>query len=243
MMTEDAYIDFKCPHCGDPICFPQECLGQVQQCPNCVEDVIVPKQGSEFGEKLPLPLITPTLILRRFHGEDWKPLLQVFKNDDLFNYSDEPRLANEEEISHWLESDRVARLTTPNRPFYLGIESQDTKTLVGYVSLSFLDVIRSQGVLNCIISAEHQRKGLATEAATSMLEFCFKRIGMHRITASCDSRNIAAWRLLETVGMRREGEFVKNHLINGEWTNTIAYAMLEEEHGRADGIVAHDLSI
>jgi RimJ/RimL family protein N-acetyltransferase len=234
MMPEENFIDFKCPHCGDPICFPLECVGQAQSCPSCVADVIVPKQGTEFGEKLPLPWQTPTLLIRRLQLEDWKPMLEMFTNDQLFVYLDELRIVNEVEVSQWLESDRMAHLTTPNRPFFFGIETQENKTLVGYVWLHFTDASRLQSYLNIVISPMHHRKGYATEALSSVLEFCFKKIGLHRVTASCDGRNIAGWRLLETIGMRREGEFVKDRVIDGEWTNTIFYAMLEEEHGKTE---------
>ena len=49
------------------------------------------------------------------------------------------------------------------------------------------------------------------------------------MSAACDSRNSAAVKLLENVGLRREGEFVKNSLLHGEWTNTVWYAALREE--------------
>lgn len=187
-----------------------------------------------MGEKIPLPLSTPTLLIRRFQGADWKFLVDLFANDAHFTYLDEHRLMGEEEVSRWLEGDRTAHLTTSQRPFCLAVESQESKTVIGYISLTFTDMTHAQGSLNIIIAGPHQRKGCATEALTAMLEFCLKKIGMHRITVACDSRNIPAWRLLESVGMRREGEFVKDRLIAGEWTNTICYAMLEEEQGKSE---------
>jgi aminoglycoside 6'-N-acetyltransferase len=65
------------------------------------------------------------------------------------------------------------------------------------------------------------------------LGFCFEGIRLHRVTASCDSRNVAACGLFEKVGMRREGEFVKNRFSNGEWTNSIWFAALGEEYREA----------
>jgi RimJ/RimL family protein N-acetyltransferase len=62
-----------------------------------------------------------------------------------------------------------------------------------------------------------------------MLDFCFNGIKLHRVTAACDSRNVAACRLLERAGMRREGEFLKDHFADGAWFNTVSYAVLSED--------------
>ena len=45
---------------------------------------------------------------------------------------------------------------------------------------------------------------------------------------------VPACRLLEKLGLRREGEFVKNRWVHGEWTNSIWYAALEEEYLAAE---------
>ncbi len=63
-----------------------------------------------------------------------------------------------------------------------------------------------------------------------MIRFCFENINLHRITAGCDRRNLAALRLCAKVGMRREAEFLKNRFIHDEWVNTVWPAMLSEEH-------------
>jgi RimJ/RimL family protein N-acetyltransferase len=71
------------------------------------------------------------------------------------------------------------------------------------------------------------------EALDAVVGFCFAGIKLHRITATCDSRNAAARGLLEKLGLRREGEFVKDHLVDGEWANTLCFAALREEYGEA----------
>ena len=67
-----------------------------------------------------------------------------------------------------------------------------------------------------------------------MLGFCLEGIKLHRVSASCDSRNVAACRLFEKLGLRREGEFLKDNMLHGEWVNTVWYAALGEEYGDAE---------
>ena len=72
MITEENFLDFKCPYCGEPVSFTENAIASAQECPNCMESLIVPEAGSETGEKLPIPITTPRLILRLFAMNDWK---------------------------------------------------------------------------------------------------------------------------------------------------------------------------
>lgn len=237
IITEESFLDFKCPYCGHPVSFPPDAAGHVQECPNCMESVIVPTDGSDAGRPLPFPLTTPRLILRRLQAGDWKDLLEIVSDEETFRYM-EGRPLGEEQVLGWLEADRHVKLTTANQPFYLGIQVQDGGQLVGYAMLSFTEPQRLQAELQVIVGRGHQRKGLATEAAAALLSFCFDGIALHRVTAHCDPRNLAAGRVGDKVGLRREGVFRQDHLLNGEWADTAWYAMLNEEYQAADSVAA-----
>ena len=136
MITEESFIDFRCPYCGETISFPRENAGHPQACPGCTESVIVPEDGSPEGGKLPLPITTQRLVLRRFAPVDWQDLLECLSDEETFRHMD-GRPLEEEDVLHWLERERQVKLTTPDQAFYLGIQSQESDKLIGYVSLSF----------------------------------------------------------------------------------------------------------
>ena len=234
MITEESFVDFKCPYCGDTVSFPRDCVGFAQACPNCTESVIVPEDGSEMGFRPPIPMTTPRLVLRRLQAGDWKDLLECLADEELFRYTEGHPL-EEAEMIHWLESDSHVKLTTPGQAFYLGMEVQDGGKLVGYLSLILTDPQRLHAAINILVGRNHQRKGLATEAMAALFDFCFRGIKLHRVTASCDSRNVAACRLVEKAGMRREGVFLKDHFADGEWFDTVSYAVLNEDFAKEDG--------
>ena len=79
------------------------------------------------------------------------------------------------------------------------------------------------------MACEHQGKGFATEAVNCLLDYVFGKIAKHRVIAVADTRNAPAVRLLERVGMRREGHFIENIWFKGEWGDEFQYAMLERE--------------
>jgi len=226
VISEDNFIDFKCPHCEETLSFPAEDQGKLRSCTNCLEDLVVPEPGEELGRKLPLPIATQRLTLRRFMPEDWKDLLEFMGDEELFRYAG--RTLQEDEILAWLERDRHVRLSTPGQTFWLATVITQTNKVVGYAGLSLTDPL--QAMLHIFLSRTYQKQGLAIEALDALLGFGFEGIKLHRVAASCDSRNVAASKLFERVGMRREAEFVKDTPSVDGWLSTVWYAALEEEY-------------
>ena len=79
----------------------------------------------------------------------------------------------------------------------------------------------------------HGGRGLATEAARTLLRLCFEDLGLRRVTAQCFADNTASWRLMERVGMRRETHGVADSLHrSGAWLDGFGYALLADEWRR-----------
>ena len=77
--------------------------------------------------------------------------------------------------------------------------------------------------------ADHSGRGYAIEAARVVLGVAFGEFGPHRVTGSCDARNLASARLMERLGMRREAHFRSNEYVKDEWCDELVYAILREE--------------
>jgi RimJ/RimL family protein N-acetyltransferase len=229
--AEEQFIDFQCPCCGHTLSVRAGLTGLVEECFNCLEPVVVPADGSAVGRRVPLPIETPTLILRRFTPDDLRDLVEV---DAAPESTEEIEGGPDEERVHrWIQDDAKAKFTQHGQPLWLGIVSRDTNKLVGYLSLTFTDGERRQAALNVTINPRFRRKGHATGAVRAMLVFCFSAIGLHRVVASCGSHETASRRLLEKAGFRAEGELFEDRLENGKWVDTLLYAMLEREYAAA----------
>jgi len=90
-----------------------------------------------------------------------------------------------------------------------------------------------EGEIWYLVKPESWGKGIATEAATHLLDLGFGELGLHRIWATCLPENPASARVLEKVGMRKEGFLLRNLKIHGVWRSSFLYAMLAEEWSRA----------
>ena len=68
-------------------------------------------------------------------------------------------------------------------------------------------------------------QGYATEAARAVLELGFS-LGVHRVSATCRPENLGSSRVLEKIGMRREGHLRDHVLIRGVWRDSWLYAAI-----------------
>lgn len=73
----------------------------------------------------------------------------------------------------------------------------------------------------------HWGKGLATAAARAVVEWAISEPGIQRVWATCDHENIASIRVLEKVGMEKEGTLRKSSIrpnISQEPRDSVIYS-------------------
>lgn len=105
----------------------------------------------------------------------------------------------------------------------------DSGKLIGVVGLRTIDTQLRHGFIGYVVSRDYWGKGFATEVANGILSFGFGQLNFHRISTDCDVENIASIRVLEKIGMTREGIIRDHHLLNGKWRDSYNYAIIEDE--------------
>ncbi|MGW7578280.1 GNAT family N-acetyltransferase [Streptomyces sp. NPDC054765] len=108
-------------------------------------------------------------------------------------------------------------------------EAMGDGVLVGDVTFVWTSREHRQGGIGYVFHPDHAGHGYATEASRALLKLGFEELHLHRIQAELDGRNTASARLLERLGMRREGHLRENEFLDGEWTDEVVYAMLARE--------------
>ncbi|MFE1176833.1 GNAT family N-acetyltransferase [Streptomyces sp. NPDC058773] len=111
----------------------------------------------------------------------------------------------------------------------LAVVVRDGGTLVGDVTFVWKSREHRQGRIGYVFHPGHAGHGYATEASRALLKLGFEELQLHRIQAELDGRNTASARLLERLGMRREGHLRENEFLDGEWSDEVIYAMLARE--------------
>jgi RimJ/RimL family protein N-acetyltransferase len=88
-------------------------------------------------------------------------------------------------------------------------------------------------MIGWLLGRKYQGQGLATEAVRALVTAGFEQLRLHRIFARTGRDNDRSWRLMESLGMRREAHFRESHVVKGKWRDEFIYAILAEEWQRA----------
>lgn len=183
---------------------------------NCLEGFIVPAKDGGPALKFPLPYETPKIRLRRFEPTDWKGLLE-FEFDD------------EDKATSWLYEISNARPTDLSKTFWLAIESFNSEKVIGSVGLDFTDAEFNQVRIYLSAGTLAKASKLIPSAYRAALGFCFEKLQVHRVAASCNGQELETRESLIQSGLRQEAEFVKDQYVSDNWVSTFWFAMLEEE--------------
>lgn len=72
-------------------------------------------------------------------------------------------------------------------------------------------------------------RGLAPTALAMLIDHCFGDVGMHRVEIDIRPENGPSLRVVEKLGLRREGYFERFLDIDGAWRDHLAFAVTVEE--------------
>ena len=165
---------------------------------------------------------TKRLIIRRFHPDDWKDLHEYLSQEKTVQY--EPYEIFTEE-----KSKKEALKRSENDAFW-AVCLKSSGKLIGNIYLA--EQSFETWELGYVFNADFWGYGYATEAACALIKWAFEEKNAHRIVSMCNPLNERSWRLLERLGMRREGCLLQNiHFKMNEqgfpiWQDTYEYAIL-----------------
>ena len=178
----------------------------------------------------PLVIVTEHLVLRDFEAGDLDAMLAYQTDPRYLRYYARDRAERiAEEARGLLQRFLAAQEERPRTKFQLAMTLREDGKLIGNAGVRMESADATEGEMGCEIAPDYWNRGYATEATRAMLAFGFERLGLHRISASTLAPNVGAWRVLEKLGMVREGELRETTLLDGGWANSLIYGMLEQE--------------
>ena len=100
--------------------------------------------------------------------------------------------------------------------------------VVGRVALE-IDRVNLTGALGYAVARPLRGRGIASEAARAVVDYGFTVFGLAKVWARADPRNGASVRVLEKLGMQREGLLRRHVMAGGERADRVYYGILREE--------------
>ena len=130
-----------------------------------------------------------------------------------------------------MEAVPAEQKTEPRHRYNLAVILKADKRLIGSVRIGILSEENREADLGYGIDPEYWGRGYATEAVGALIDFGFLELKLHRIVARCDRDNVASRRVMERLGMTREGLLRETRRLGEAWSSDYLYSILEQERG------------
>ena len=154
-------------------------------------------------------------------------LLHLLPEVDEFNTLGIP--ADIKETEQYLAPIIDGRLVRPRRKYGWTINEKSSNRFIGYIGLNLSADRFRLGEIYFKLMPASWGNGYATESAKAVIRFGFEQLQLHRIEAGVATENKASIRVLEKLGMTREGTRRKILPIRGQWKDNFHYAILETD--------------
>jgi RimJ/RimL family protein N-acetyltransferase len=180
----------------------------------------------EWGLHIPT-LRAPRLTLRTLTDADVADVLAVFSDPLVLRCWDGPLLTTQQDAVDYIE--RIRYGFRRHELLQWGIADRPTDAIIGTCTLTNLSTLHGRAEIGFALRQTRWGQGLGSEAVRGVIDFAFAELGLHRLEADVDPRNMRSLRLLERLGFRREGHLRERYYMNGERQDAVMLAMLRTE--------------
>lgn len=172
-----------------------------------------------------LPFETNNLIIRKTVLSDTHLLIKMDKNENVQKFlggiKNESYSKREKFIQKKIDKFGQGIIGM------LTVVLKTTREPIGFLNFD-INELYNNAELSYIFDFDYWYKGYCTESAKKLVEVAFKNLKLHRVYADTISGNIGSVKVLEKIGMIKEGERRDHIFVNeiGEYRNFIDYGIL-----------------
>lgn len=195
-------------------------------------DTLTAKQSSNWNKLLKkntYTLESNQLLLKEITWDDLENIHQLHSYPEVDKYNTLGIPANIEETRSVIKPIIEDQHRIPRKRINLAISLKSTSEFIGLIGISLSANRFKLGEIFYNIIPEQWNKGYATEAAKTVIKFGFEQLHLHKIEAGVATENTASIKVLEKLGMTREGLRRKILPIRGRWKDNYHYAIVEDD--------------
>lgn len=144
---------------------------------------------------------TSRLLIRKFKYEDWQDVYTYTSDANVMKYIPEGVFSKDDAKKFVNEN---MKENVKNFPVLL----KNEKILIGHIV--FFNYFEDHTYeIGWVFNSLYHQKGYASEAAKAIVDYGFNTMKLHPVIATCQPENTSSYRVMEKIGMRREGYFKK----------------------------------
>ena len=128
-----------------------------------------------------------------------------------------------QKVEHWVSNYKNGSY------FHWGIEWKEAGELIGTINLGNVEEECQMSDTCYMLSPKFWNRGIMSEVLTSILDYAFDEIGLHRVQAEVFEGNDASSVVLKKCGMTFEGVARKKYYKNGQYIDVALWAIIAED--------------
>lgn len=171
-------------------------------------------------------LATPRLILREAETHDVEAVFEMESDPVAMRYWSKPPM---QDIAEARASVERAKGYFPARVALRWTIARPDGEMLGHMSLFNFSEPSGRADIGYGLARQHWGRGYMHEALTAVLDYAFGTLGLRRVEADVDPRNLASLRAVERLGFAREGLLRERWQVGDEISDTVFMGLLARE--------------
>lgn len=180
-----------------------------------------------------IELLTERTKLRLIKISDLNPIHELHSLSEVDEYNTLGIPKNREEtksiIQPWIEENQLDEI----KNYTFAIEQRETGAFIGLFGFKLGNEKYKRAEVWYKIHTNFWAKGYATETLKAVINFGFNTLKLHRIEAGCAVENIGSIKVLEKVGMIREGRGRQTLPLKSGWSDNFEYSILDTDERKS----------
>jgi len=171
---------------------------------------------------------TNRLFIRPLILEDYEDMLLYMSDPEVLKY-EQMEAFDDNSLRKFIED------IIPTKNFF-SVVFKESNEVIGhlYFGLNKPHQFKEYNI-GYIFNPAYQNKGFCTEASKALVTYAFTNWDCHRVIARCNPDNIPSWRVMEKIGLFKEGHHKKrvcfkyDDLNNPIWWDELVYGISVED--------------
>lgn len=175
----------------------------------------------------PPELCSCRLIYKKIVPENVGDMYEYSRLEDVTRYLLWTPHASPAQTQHYV---KLLQKKYANGSFWdFGLTFQDDGKFIGTCGITSFDEMTNSIEIGYVLAPQYWGMGLATEAAGTVMRFCFESFGVDRICAKFMEGNDASMRVMTKLGMTLEGIYKNSMYVKGEYKTIHVYEVTREK--------------
>lgn len=112
----------------------------------------------------------------------------------------------------------------------LAIYIKGTTEFIGSVGFQIDSINDQRAEIGYLVLPKYSGLGYTTEACKALNTFIFEQVKVRKIVAHCTTINTGSWKVMEKIGLLREGELKMDFCVEDNWYDGYCYGLVNPIH-------------